>query len=116
MQPRDGSNRTRSALDLDLPVFHHWLRHLCLGRMDPAEFWHAGQLFAVGHHRPSGTRSDDLSSLDYFLAGFLAADFLAAGFLIADLAAVLALTAAFLAVVATALTAALASSASTLPS
>jgi len=115
MQPGDGGHGAHAALDLDLPVFYLGLCHICLGCMDPAEFWHAGQLSVVGHHRLSGTRSDDSGFLDYRLDYFLVG-FLAAGFLAADRVAVLALTAAFLAVLATAFTAALASSASTRPS
>ena len=50
LQSLDGGHSAHTALDLDLSLVHSRLRDVCLGRMDPAEFWHAGQLPAVGHH------------------------------------------------------------------
>ena len=58
MQSLDGGHCAYTTLDLDLSLVHHRLRDVCLGRMDPAEFWHAGQLPAVGHHRHSGVGQD----------------------------------------------------------
>ena len=58
LQPLDGGHCAHTTLDLDLSLVHHRLRDVCLGRMDPAEFWHAGQLLAVGHHRHSGPGQD----------------------------------------------------------
>ena len=58
LQPLDGGHGAYATLDLDLSLVHHRLRDVCLGRMDPAEFWHAGQLPTVGHHRHSGLGQD----------------------------------------------------------
>ena len=58
LQPMDGGHRTHTTLDLDLSLVHRRLRDVCLGRLDPAEFWYAGQLPAVGHHRHSGPGQD----------------------------------------------------------
>ena len=54
----DGGHRAHTTPDLDLSLVHPRLRDVCLGRMDPAEFWHAGQLPAVGHHRHRCTGQD----------------------------------------------------------
>ena len=58
LQLVDGSHSAYTSLDLDLSLVYHWLRDVCLGRMDPAELWHAGQLPTVGHHRHSGPGQD----------------------------------------------------------
>ena len=54
LQPLDGSHGAHTTLDLDLSLVYHRLRDVCLGRMDPAEFRHAGKLSAADHHRLSG--------------------------------------------------------------
>ena len=58
LQPVDGCHGAHTTPDLDLSLVHRWLRDVCLGRVDPAEFWHAGQLPAVGHDRHSGVGQD----------------------------------------------------------
>jgi hypothetical protein len=58
LQPLDGSHGAHTALDLDLSLVHHRLRDVCLGCLDPAEFWHAGQLPAVGHYRLDSVGQD----------------------------------------------------------
>ncbi len=58
LQPVDGGHCANAALDLDLSLVHHRLRDVCLGRMDTAEFWHAGQLPVAGHYRHSGVGQD----------------------------------------------------------
>lgn len=58
LQSLDGGHSTHTAPDLDLSVFYLGLRDLCLGCLDSAEFWHAGQLSLVGHHRPGGSDQD----------------------------------------------------------
>lgn len=58
VQPMDGGHGAYAPLDLDLSLVYRRLRDVCLGRMDPAELWHAGQLPAVGHHRHSGPGQD----------------------------------------------------------
>lgn len=58
MQPLDGRYCATSAPDLDLSLVHSRLRNVCLGCLDSAEFWHAGQLPAAGHHRHSGIGQD----------------------------------------------------------
>ena len=58
LQPLDGSHCSHTTPYLDLPLVHHRLRDVCLGRMDPAELWYAGQLPVVGHYRHSGVGQD----------------------------------------------------------
>jgi hypothetical protein len=58
LQPLDGSHRAHPTFDLDLSLVHRRLCDVRLGRMDAAEFWHAGQLPTVGHHRHSGIGQD----------------------------------------------------------
>ena len=50
LQSLDGGHSTQPAPDLDLSVFYLGLCDLCLGCLDSAEFWHAGQLSTVGHY------------------------------------------------------------------
>ena len=59
MQSSDGGHGAHAALDLDLPIFYFRLCDLCLGCLDPTEFWHVGQLSLVGHHRPGWPVKDD---------------------------------------------------------
>ena len=63
LQPLDGGHGAHSALDLDLSMVHHRLRDVCLGRLDSAEFRHAGQLPVAGHHRHSGPCQDVVSMI-----------------------------------------------------
>lgn len=58
LQPLDGCHGTHPTPDLDLSLVHHRLRDVCLGCLDSAEFWHAGQLPALGHYRHSGVGQD----------------------------------------------------------
>jgi len=88
MQSSDGGHCAYAALDLNLSFFHHRMCNLCLGRLDPTELWHVGQLFAVGHHRCG--RIDQNGIQSYFLARGLAGVFFAVVFLVADMFAVMA--------------------------
>ena len=58
LQPLDGGHGTYATLDLDLSLVHYRLRDVCLGRLDPAEFWNAGQLPVAGHYRHSSPGQD----------------------------------------------------------
>ena len=57
----DGANS--AVLDL-VSVVYCAMWDLCLGRLDPAQFRHVGQLLAVGHYRHCGTDQnvDDVKS------------------------------------------------------
>ena len=59
VQSGDGGHGANASFDLDLSFFYLGLCDICLGRLDPAQFRHAGQLSAVGHHRRGRPVEDD---------------------------------------------------------
>lgn len=51
MQPVDGSNGTQSTPSTTLSAMDLGVLSLWLGSLESGQFWDAGQLPALGHHR-----------------------------------------------------------------
>lgn len=68
MQPVDGSNGTQPTPGTTLSAMDRGVLSLWLGSLESRQFWDAGQLPALGHHRCGGAGANARLTVNLALA------------------------------------------------